>query len=75
MKPETNSKLQTVVKCYEEFKIQPYLNNNLPKSIMKHLTKLRISAHTIQLEISMMYYININGQNISSELTTMNRKS
>jgi hypothetical protein len=81
--------------------IQPYLNNNLPKSIVKHLTKVRISTHTLLIEkgryhrpkISrnlrlcsscnrieeeehfIMYYININGQNISSELTTMNRKS
>jgi inhibitor of KinA sporulation pathway (predicted exonuclease) len=27
MKPETDSKLQTFAKCYEEFKIQPYLSN------------------------------------------------
>jgi hypothetical protein len=40
MKSETDSKLQTFAKCYEEFKIQPYLNNNLPKSVVKHLTKL-----------------------------------
>ena len=44
MKSETDSKLQAFAKCYEEFKIQPYLNNNLPKSVVKHLTKLRISA-------------------------------
>ena len=50
MKPETDSKLQTFAKCYEEFKIQPYLNNNLPKSIVKHLTKVRISAHTLLIE-------------------------
>ena len=31
MKPDTDSKLQTFAKCYEEFKIQPYLNNNLQK--------------------------------------------
>jgi hypothetical protein len=40
MKPETDSKLQTFAKCYEEFKIQPYLNNNLPKSVVKHLTNV-----------------------------------
>jgi hypothetical protein len=28
-KPETDSKLQTFAKCYQELKIQPYLNNNL----------------------------------------------
>jgi hypothetical protein len=43
-------KLQTFAKCYEEFKIQPYLNNNLPKSIVKHLTNLRISVHTLLIE-------------------------
>ena len=50
MKPETDSKLQTFAKCYEEFKNQPYLNNNFPKSMVKHLTKLRISSHTLLIE-------------------------
>jgi hypothetical protein len=27
-----------------------YLNNNLPKSIVKHLTNLRISVHTLLIE-------------------------
>ena len=60
MKPETDSKLQTFAKCYQELKIQPYLNNNLPKSIVKHLTKLRIIAHTLLIEKGRYHRPNIS---------------
>lgn len=55
MKPDTDSKLQTFAKCYKEFKIQPYSNNTLPKSIVKRIIKLRISAHTLLIEKSRYY--------------------
>ena len=49
-KPETDSKLTTFANCYKEFKIQKYLDLNLPKNLVRHLSKLRISAHTLMIE-------------------------
>ena len=47
---DVDSKLNTFAKCYKEFNLQNYLDVNLPKSLVKHLTKLRISAHTSLIE-------------------------
>lgn len=46
----TDSKLNTFANCYNEFSLQSYLDLNLSKSIVKNLTKLRISAHTLLIE-------------------------
>ena len=46
----TDSKLNTFANCYNEFSLQSYLDLNLSKSIVKKLTKLRISAHTLLIE-------------------------
>ena len=45
-----DSKLNTFANCYNEFSLQSYLDLNLSKSIVKNLTKLRISAHTLLIE-------------------------
>jgi hypothetical protein len=47
----TDSKLNTFANCYNEFSLQSYLDLNLSKSIVKNLTKLRISAHTLLIEL------------------------
>lgn len=47
---DVDSKLNTFAKCYKEFSLQKYLDLNLPKSLVKNLTKLRISAHTLLIE-------------------------
>ena len=46
----TDSKLNTFANCYNEFSLQIYLDLNLSKSIVKNLTKLRISVHTLLIE-------------------------
>jgi hypothetical protein len=43
-------KLNTFAKCYKEFNLQKYLDFNIPKSLVKNITKLRISAHTFLIE-------------------------
>jgi hypothetical protein len=51
MKPETDSKLQTFAKCYEEFKIQPYLNN-YEESYMYWLQyNIKCSSSSILLQL------------------------
>ena len=47
----TDSKLNTFANCYNEFSRQSYLDLNLSKSIVKNLTKLRISVHTLLIEM------------------------
>ena len=47
---DSDSKLYTFANCYEKFDVQQYLNFNLPKSVVKNLTKLRLSAHTLLIE-------------------------
>lgn len=49
-KPDTDSKLNTFASCYKDFKLQSYLDFNLPKNKVKFLTKLRISAHILHIE-------------------------
>ena len=47
---DVDSKLNTFAKCYKEFNLQKYLDFNLPKSLVKILANLRISAHTLLIE-------------------------
>ena len=47
---DVDSKLNTFAKCYKECNLQKYLDFNLPKPLVKNLTKLRISAHTLLIE-------------------------
>jgi hypothetical protein len=49
---DVDSKLNTFAKCYKECNLQKYLDFNLPKPLVKSLTKLRISAHTLVIEKS-----------------------
>ena len=42
--------MNTFAKCYKEFNLQKYLDFNIPKSLVKNITKLRISAHTFLIE-------------------------
>jgi hypothetical protein len=46
----TDSKLNTFANCYNKFSLQSYLDLMLSKSIVKNLTKSRISAHTLLIE-------------------------
>ena len=46
-----DSKLNFYSNICEEFGLQSYLKLNLPKDKMKNITKLRISAHKLQVEL------------------------
>lgn len=50
LKTHNDSKLNTFANLYQKFELQQYLDFNLPKSISSHLTKLRISAHSLLIE-------------------------